>query len=158
LPHVIEIAYGIDRPLFCVMESCLKEDGDRIYFSFPPWVSPYQVAVFPLVRKDGLPKLAKEIFELLRKKGLFALYDETGSIGRLYYRQDEAGTPYCITIDYDSKKRKDVTIRDRDNQKQVRVKIKDLPEAMDLLFIGKGIGGLGKAVRKQTADKQKRNR
>ncbi len=154
IPHIVEVAYGIDRPLFCIMESCLREDRDRIYFTFPPKVSPYQVAVFPLVRKDVLPKLAREIFETLRREGFFALYDETGSIGRLYYRQDEAGTPYCITIDYDSKKKGDVTIRNRDNQKQIRVKIKKVPEVLWELFEGGKFETLGRLI-KQTVGKQK---
>jgi glycyl-tRNA synthetase len=154
IPHVIEIAYGIDRPLFCVMESCLREDRDRVYFAFPPKVSPYQVAVFPLVRKNGLPKLARGVFEALRKGGFLVLYDETGSIGRLYYRQDEAGTPYCITIDYDSKKRNDVTVRNRDNQKQIRVNIKKLPEVLRGLFEGEKFETLGRVI-KQTAGKQR---
>jgi len=154
IPHIIEVAYGIDRPLFCILESCLKVDGDRVYFVFPPKVSPYQVAVFPLVRKDGLPKLAKGVFETLRRNGFFVLYDETGSIGRLYYRQDEAGTPYCITIDYESKKNGDLTIRNRDNQKQIRVKIDNLPGVLEGLFEGASFEKSGKPI-KQTAGKQK---
>jgi glycyl-tRNA synthetase len=157
IPHVIEVAYGIDRPIYCVMESCLKEDGDRIYFAFPPKVSPYQVAVFPLVRKDGLPKLAKDVFGMLKACGFLVLYDETGSIGKMYYRQDEAGTPYCVTVDYDSKKKKDITLRNRDNQKQIRVKIKDLPGALGKLFDGGEFDKMGKPVKtiKQTVSKRK---
>lgn len=157
IPHVIEVAYGIDRPLFCVMESCLREDGDRVYFAFPPKVSPYQVAVFPLVRKDGLPGLAKGVFEKLRKNGFLVLYDETGSIGRLYYRQDEAGTPYCITVDYESRKNKDATVRNRDNQKQIRVKVKDLPVVLGRLFEDANFEKSGKPIR-QTSGKQKKRR
>ena len=154
IPHVIEVAYGIDRPLFSVMESSLREDKDRVYFAFPPKVSPYQVAVFPLVKKDGLPKLAKDVFEMLRACGFLVLYDHAGSIGRLYYRQDEAGTPYCVTIDYDSKKKKDLTLRNRDNQKQIRVKIKDLPGILSDLFEGAEFEKCGKLIR-QTVGKRK---
>jgi glycyl-tRNA synthetase len=135
IPHVVEVAYGIDRPLYSILESCMKRDGDRTYLTFPPSVSPYQVAVFPLVKKDGLPKKAMEIYDLLREAGFYVLYDQ-GFIGRLYYRQDEAGTPYCITYDYDSKKDKSVTIRDRDNQRQIRVKIKDIVPTMDRIIRG----------------------
>jgi glycyl-tRNA synthetase len=135
IPHVVEVAYGIDRPLYSILESSLKKDGDRVYFSFPPTVSPYQVAVFPLVKKDGLPKHAKEIYEMLRGAGFYVLYDQ-GFIGRLYYRQDEAGTPFCITYDYDSKKDKSVTIRNRDDQRQIRVKIKDLVQTMEKIMRG----------------------
>ncbi len=125
IPHVVEVAYGIDRPVYSILESCMKKDGDRVYFSFPPAVSPYQVAVFPLVRKDGLPEEARGIYDLLIDAGFYVLYDE-GFIGKLYYRQDEAGTSFCLTYDYDSKKDKSVTIRNRNDQKQRRVKIKDL--------------------------------
>ncbi|UCD03006.1 MAG: glycine--tRNA ligase [Candidatus Aenigmatarchaeota archaeon] len=135
IPHVIEVAYGIDRPLYSVMESNVKVDGDRVFFSFPPSVSPYQVAVFPLVRKDGLPKLARDVYDTLNGAGFYALYDE-GFIGRLYYRQDEAGTPFGVTVDYDTKKDKAVTLRNRDNQKQVRVKIKDLVEVLRKVMSG----------------------
>ena len=133
IPHVIEVAYGIDRPLYCVMESCIKKDNDRIYFEFPPNIAPYQVAVFPLVSKDKLPEKALEVYKLLFNSGFLVLYDE-GFIGKVYYRQDEAGTPFCVTIDYDTLKNGDVTIRNRDNQKQVRVLIKDLPEVLGKLF------------------------
>ncbi len=135
VPHVIEVAYGVDRPLYCALESSLKLDGDRVYFAFPPTVSPYQVAVFPLVRKDGLPKLAMKVYDELNDAGFYALYDE-GFIGKLYYRQDEAGTPFCVTIDYDTKKDKAVTLRNRDNQKQVRVKIKDLAVVLGKVMNG----------------------
>jgi glycyl-tRNA synthetase len=135
IPHVVEVAYGIDRPLYSILESCLKKDGDRVYFSFPPAVSPYQVAVFPLVKKDGLPKRAREIYDMLIEAGFYALYDE-GFIGKLYYRQDEAGTPFCITYDYDSDKDRSATIRNRDDQKQIRVKIKDLVPAMEKIMSG----------------------
>jgi glycyl-tRNA synthetase len=136
VPHVVEIAYGIDRPVYSVIESCLKKDGDRTYLSFPPAVSPYQVAVFPLVKKDGLPGKAKEIQKMLLDAGFYALYDQ-GFIGRLYYRQDEAGTPFCITYDYDSKQDKSVTIRKRDDQKQIRVKIKDVVDVMGDIIGGR---------------------
>lgn len=125
VPHVIEVAYGIDRPLLCILESCLEQDGDRIYFSFPAQIAPYQVAVFPLVNKDGLPEKAMEIFYSLRSE-FSCLYDYSGSIGKLYYRQDEAGTFLCITVDYDTLKDDTVTIRDRDTKKQIRIKITEL--------------------------------
>jgi glycyl-tRNA synthetase len=133
VPHIIEVSCGIDRPLYSILESCLKLDGDRVYFSFPPTVSPYQVAVFPLVKKDGLPGRAKQIHELLRDAGFYVLYDE-GFIGRLYYRQDEAGTPFCITYDYDSRRDKSVTIRNRDDQRQIRVKVKDLVQVLEKIM------------------------
>lgn len=132
VPHVIEVSYGIDRPLLCVLESCLKKDKGRIYFAFPPYIAPYQVAVFPLVSKDGLPKKAREVYDILRKEFL-AIYDE-GFIGKLYYRQDEAGTPFCITADHQTLDDNTVTVRHRDTQKQIRVDIENLVETMRKLM------------------------
>ncbi|MFH0832552.1 MAG: glycine--tRNA ligase [Candidatus Aenigmatarchaeota archaeon] len=131
IPHVVEVSYGIDRPLLCIMESCVKKDNDRVYFSFPPYVSPYQIAVFPLVSKDGLPEKAKEVYNILEKE-FFVLYDK-GFIGKLYYRQDEAGTPFCITIDYETLKDNTVTIRHRDTQRQIRVSVNGIVGLMQKL-------------------------
>lgn len=148
VPHVIEVAYGIDRPVLCAIESCLKESGDRTYFTFPPKVAPYQVAVFPLVRKDGLPEKAKSVYQSLIDEGFFALYDEAGSIGRLYYRQDEAGTPAAITIDYDTLKDDSVTLRDRDTQKQIRIKMIELVPVLKRFLTGENIENLGNVIKK----------
>lgn len=146
IPHIIEIAFGIDRPIYCAMESCQRDVDGRTFFTFPPKIAPYEVAVFPLVKKDKLPEKAKEIYTLLKNAGFFVLYDE-GFIGKVYYRQDEAGTPICVTIDYDTFKQKDVTLRDRDTQKQVRVKITDLVGVLNKFFSGEKIDTLGKAVK-----------
>jgi len=89
--------------------------------------------VFPIVKKPEYEKLAEEIISDLRKEHNVS-YDISGSIGRRYSRNDEIGTPYCITIDEDSPKKKDVTIRDRDTTKQIRVKIKDLKETLRSLI------------------------
>ena len=146
IPHIIEIAYGIDRPVLCIMESCIRQEKERTFFSFPAAVSPYQVAVFPLVKKDGLPEKAKIVFELVRKN-FSALYDQSGSIGRMYYRQDEVGTRSEVTCDYQTMKDKTVTIRDRDTQKQVRVKLDDLVEKLNQFFSGTPLEKLGVAVK-----------
>jgi len=135
IPHVTEVAYGIDRPVYCVMESCLKKDGDRTYFSFPPAIAPYQIAVFPLVRKDGLPEKAREVYQSLREAGFYVLYDE-GFIGKLYYRQDEAGTPFCVTVDYETLKDGEVTVRRRDDQQQIKIGASKLPETLGRLMKG----------------------
>ena len=147
VPHVIEVAYGIDRPVLCVIESCLKESRGRTYFTFPPSVAPYQVAVFPLVRKDGLPERARSVFRSLIDEGFFALYDEAGSIGRLYYRQDEAGTAAAITIDYQTMKDDSITLRDRDSQKQIRVKMTELVPVLKRFLKGEKIESLGKLIK-----------
>jgi len=127
IPHVIEPSFGMERTLYGVLLYCFVEDKKRgwDWFRFPPKIAPYIVGVFPLVNKDGLDDKAKEIYEML--KGWFSsFYDDSGSIGRRYARADEIGTPFAITIDYDTMKDDTVTVRDRDTTKQERIKIKDL--------------------------------
>lgn len=136
IPHVIEVAYGIDRPVFCSIEACFKRENERTFFSFPAEVAPYNVAVFPLIKKDErLPAAARKIVKTLMDNGFFALYDE-GFIGKLYYRQDEAGTPYCVTVDFDTLNDHSVTLRDRDNQEQRRVLVAELPQLLRGLMCG----------------------
>jgi glycyl-tRNA synthetase len=91
---------------------------------FHPKLAPIKAAVFPLVKKDGMPEVAQEIYGALKQK-FSAFYDEKGAVGRRYRRQDEAGTPYCITVDGQTLIDKTVTIRDRDSLQQWRVKIDD---------------------------------
>lgn len=149
IPNTIEVAYGIDRPLLCILESSLQSDGDRTYLKFPAEIAPYQAVVLPLVKKDGIPEKAREIYRLLRDAGFYVLYDEE-YIGKAYYRQDEIGTVFAITFDYDSLKDKAVTIRFRDNQKQVRVKIAELPKILgDLLGDKIPFEKAGKLIRKK---------
>ena len=100
------------------------------WFDFPPSVAPFGCAVLPLMKKDGLKEKAEEIVSQLRDAGLSCYYDESGSIGRRYARQDEIGTPYCITIDYDTLKDGTVTIRFRNDGKQVRLKVAELPSIL----------------------------
>ncbi|MBN2014294.1 MAG: glycine--tRNA ligase [Candidatus Altiarchaeota archaeon] len=130
IPHVVEVAYGIDRPFYCVIESCYREEGDRVFFSFPEDIAPYKAGVFPLVGKDGLPEKAQQVFDLLKKEGLYVFYDEGGSIGKRYARADEVGVPICVTIDYETLEDDTVTLRDRDTKKQDRVKIDGLCKAI----------------------------
>lgn len=127
LPHVLELSFGVDRNvwmLFDVFYSSGKEGG---MFKFPPKVAPIQIAIFPLVKRDDFEKIGEEIVQEL-KKDFKVFYDKSGSIGRRYARNDEIGTPFCITIDEESLKKKDVTVRDRDTTRQVRIKIADLKE------------------------------
>ncbi|MBI5223895.1 glycine--tRNA ligase [Candidatus Micrarchaeota archaeon] len=140
IPHVFEIAMGVDRLFFCMLEHCFRdkdvkdENGnwklgtakDWEWFDFPPAIAPYQVAVFPLMKKDGLAEKGEEIAKNLREEGLDILYSESGSIGRRYAKADEIGTPYALTIDYDTLKDGTVTIRYRNDGKQERIKISDL--------------------------------
>ncbi|MBD3389190.1 MAG: glycine--tRNA ligase [Candidatus Altiarchaeales archaeon] len=128
IPHVMEVAYGIDRPFYCVLESCFREDDDRTYFSFPKKIAPYTVGVYSLVKKDGVPEKTEEVFGKVREAGFFTFIDHSGSIGKRYARADEIGVPYCITVDYETLEDDSVTVRDRDSKKQDRVLIGELIE------------------------------
>ena len=140
VPHVIEPSYGIDRMCYAVLEQAYDEDtadGEkRVVLRLSPQVAPVQVAVFPLMTRDGLDTLAKEITTILQTQGILAEYDDSGAIGRRYRRQDEIGTPFAITVDYESKETHTVTIRDRDSMKQVRVAIDKIPEMLGALIKG----------------------
>ncbi len=127
-PHIIEIAFGIDRPLFALCDIFYQKrekDEKRTILAFPPRMAPIQTAVFPLVNKDGLNEKAREVHQKLEQQFL-SFFDDAGSIGKRYSRMDAVGTPYCITIDYDSLKQNDATVRERDSMKQTRVPIKEL--------------------------------
>lgn len=122
IPHVIEISLGIDRDIWALMDIFFKKEEKRTLFSFPRALAPVDIAIFPLVNRDGMTEKSKEVYNLLKKE-FSCFYDETDSIGRRYRRQDEIGTPLCITIDGQTLKDDTVTLRDRDSMKQKRVKI-----------------------------------
>lgn len=129
IPHVIEPTFGLDRTILAVLVSAYKEeevDGEmRTVLSLPAHLAPYQVAVLPLMKKEELTDEAKKITEELSNY-MAVEYDETQSIGKRYRRQDEIGTPFCVTIDYDTLEDNAVTVRDRDTMKQERVAITEL--------------------------------
>lgn len=129
IPHVIEPTFGLDRTILAVLVSAYKEeevDGEvRTVLALPAHLAPYQVAVLPLMKKEELTDEAKKITEEL-SRFVSVEYDETQSIGKRYRRQDEIGTPFCVTIDYDSLEDNAVTVRDRDTMKQERVAVTDL--------------------------------
>jgi glycyl-tRNA synthetase len=135
LPEVIEPSFGVDRSVLTFMLDAYDEDeieGEkRVVMRFHPLLAPIKVTVLPLVKnKEIITAKAQEVFDML-KKHYAAEYDEAGSIGKRYRRQDEIGTPYCVTIDFDTIEKDDsVTIRDRDTTKQERVKIADLLEIL----------------------------
>jgi len=131
VPHVIEIAFGVDRPFFALLDLNYDErkDEKRILLRLSPWIAPIQAGIYPLVKKDGLAEKAIEIKKMLEKNYL-CTYDESGSIGRRYSRQDAVGTPFGITVDYDTMKDNTVTLRERDSMKQTRVKISELEKTM----------------------------
>jgi len=127
LPHVIEPTFGLDRSVLVTLLNAYYEDEKRVVLKLPVKLAPYKAAVFPLLaNKPELVSLARKIYDDLRKNVMVA-WDSRGNIGKRYYSQDEIGTPYCITVDFDSLEKKDVTLRDRDNMKQERVKIDELP-------------------------------
>ncbi|MEX0980200.1 MAG: glycine--tRNA ligase [Gemmatimonadota bacterium] len=125
LPYVVETAVGVDRTLLIVMADAYAEEEvegeERVVLRLDAGLAPIKAAVFPLMKKDGLPEIATKIVEELRKASIPSFYDEAGSIGRRYRRQDEAGTPWCITVDGQSAEDGSVTVRDRDSLDQVRV-------------------------------------
>jgi glycyl-tRNA synthetase len=140
VPHVIEPSYGIDRMCYAVLEQAYDEDiadGEtRVVMRLSPQIAPVQVAVFPLMTRDDLDTIAGEITRTFHKSGILAEYDDSGAIGRRYRRQDEIGTPFAITVDYDTKEDQTVTLRDRDTMKQIRIPITKLPETVGALVEG----------------------
>jgi glycyl-tRNA synthetase len=132
IPHCIEPTFGVDRLLLAVLGDAYIEDeidGEkRIYLKLSPKISPIKVAVFPLLKnKPNLVEKAKEVYQMLKKEIGEVAFDDNGNIGKRYRRQDEIGTPYCVTIDFDTiEKDSTVTLRDRDTGEQKRVKIEDL--------------------------------
>jgi glycyl-tRNA synthetase len=133
-PHVIEPSAGADRGALAFLCEAYHEDTapddkgemqSRVVMKFHPRIAPIKAAVFPLVKKDGMPEIAQDIYRALKKR-MVAYYDEKGAVGRRYRRQDEAGTPFCITVDGQTLQDKTVTIRERDTLKQWRVKVDDV--------------------------------
>ncbi|MDK2890497.1 MAG: glycyl-tRNA synthetase [Methanoculleus sp.] len=140
MPHVIEPSYGIDRMIYVALEHSYAEEeveGEiRKVLRLPPAVAPVQVAVFPLMNRDGLDAVAQTITERLTACRILAQYDDSGAIGRRYRRQDEVGTPFAVTVDYDTLEDNTATIRDRDSMQQVRVPVERLPETLSALLSG----------------------
>jgi glycyl-tRNA synthetase len=132
IPHCIEPSFGLDRTVLAVLADAYTEDemgGEkRVYLKLAPSVAPYKVAVFPLLKnKPELVKKAQEMFKMIKKDIPASTFDDNGNIGKRYRRQDEIGTPFCVTIDFDTiEKNAGVTVRDRDTGKQERVEEKDL--------------------------------
>jgi glycyl-tRNA synthetase len=130
VPYVIETSVGLDRMFLAVFSSALQEetleDGStRTVLKIPSVIAPVKAAVFPLIKKDGLPEIAQEILKDLQWD-FNVMYDEKDAVGRRYRRQDAAGTPFCITVDHDTKEDNSVTIRYRDTMEQKRVPISEV--------------------------------
>jgi len=134
IPHVLELSFGVDRNVWALLDLGLMK-GERMSLRLPPRLAPVTVGVFPLVNKDGLPERAEALFATLRKR-FAAFYDDSASIGRRYARMDEVGTPFCVTIDHETAEGKGVTVRERDSQKQIRVREADLEITLSRLLAG----------------------
>lgn len=130
LPHVIEPTWGVDRTvLVALLEAYDDTQKDRVVLHLKPWLAPYKVAVFPLLaNKPELIKKARELYKLLTTNYPLTpvAWDDRGNIGKRYYSQDEIGTPYCVTVDFDTLEDNTVTVRDRDTMKQERMAIAEL--------------------------------
>jgi glycyl-tRNA synthetase len=131
IPQILEVAYGIDRIIYTLLETCFSVKDKRINLQLKNYLAPNLVAVFPLVsNKEEITDLAKKVHKSLQDNLIDSFYDESGSIGKRYRRQDELGTPYCITVDYDSLDDNAATIRDRDTMDQIRVELDEIPKVI----------------------------
>jgi glycyl-tRNA synthetase len=160
-PHVVEPSFGVDRLVYTILVHAYEEDEvegeSRTVLRLDPEVAPTFVGVFPLMDRDGMGERAREVAADLREAGFSVAYDDSGNIGRRYRRQDEVGTPYCVTVDYETVEGSEaqsaseeasgdepragdeqgtVTLRERDSTAQIRVAIDDLPDALASLRAG----------------------
>ncbi|TLZ80871.1 MAG: glycine--tRNA ligase, partial [Methanobacteriota archaeon] len=134
VPHVLELSFGVDRNVWALLDLTFHK-GERAVLRLPPRLAPIGVAVFPLVNKDGIPEHAERVYAQLQRR-FTAFFDDSGSIGRRYARMDEIGTPFSVTVDHETLVGKGVTVRERDSQKQIRVKEADLPDTLTRLLSG----------------------
>ena len=134
VPAVVETSAGVDRAFLTVLYDAYQEEevnGEkRNILKLSPKLAPTTVAVFPLMNKDGMPEIAQKVSENLRGHNICSFFDSGGSIGRRYRRQDEAGTPFGITIDHDTLEDNTVTLRDRDTMNQERISIEQIISAI----------------------------
>ena len=130
MPTVIEPSAGVDRTVLALLCDAYDEEPERVVLRLSPLMAPVKVGVFPLVKKEGLPDIARDIYDRLRRK-FVAVYDKGGSVGKRYRRMDEIGTPYCVTVDFQTKEDETVTIRDRDSMEQERIKVNELESLLD---------------------------
>ncbi len=137
IPHVFEPSLGIERPVYAILEHAYRDKGvdrDWVWFQLPNHIAPIEAAVFPLMRKDGHPEKAQQVYKLLKSHHFDIMYDASGSIGRRYARMDEIGTPFCLTCDYQTLEDDTVTIRDRETMNQIRTPIEMLPTTFTKLL------------------------
>jgi glycyl-tRNA synthetase len=126
IPQIVETSGGVDRTFLFLLIDAYQEESDRIVLKLNPRIAPFKAAVFPLLKnKPDLVSKAQGIYKDLRKD-LSVVWDDRGNIGKRYFSQDEIGTPYCITVDFDTLEKDSVTVRDRDTMQQERVKVSEL--------------------------------
>lgn len=138
IPWVLETSLGLGRVFLAVISEAydkekLEGDTERIVLRLKPFLAPIKIAIFPLVKKDGLPEIAQKVFKELSEK-YNCQYSETASIGKRYRKADEIGIPFCITIDYQTKEDDFITIRERDTMQQEKIKISDLKNYFSKIF------------------------
>jgi len=130
LPHVIELSLGVDRSIFALLDHFFMHEKERDVLRLPSNISPYLAAIFPLLSKPDLETRAMTLYETLKLEEYNTFYDDSGAIGRRYRRMDEIGTPYCITIDFQTLQDETATLRERDSMTQSRVKLAEIPEKL----------------------------
>jgi glycyl-tRNA synthetase len=139
IPYIIETSAGCDRTLLtCLVDAYAEEEvkgEQRVVLHLSPKIAPFKAAIFPLVKKDGMPEVAHKLYDELRRK-FKVFYDEGGAVGRRYRRMDEIGTPYCFTIDGQTLQDETVTIRDRDTMEQSRYKLADISALLEKKVYG----------------------
>jgi len=153
IPHVAEPSFGAERLLYIVLEYAYSEDGGKVIMKFPKRVAPIKVGVTPLVDREPLEGIAHRLFKEL-KRHYYAMYLEGDSIGKKYAQADELGIPFVVTVDYESPSKGDVTIRDRDTKKQIRVPIDGVVKVIDAGLKGVDIFSLGYPIIERVEDKE----
>ena len=136
VPHVIEPSFGLERAIMAVLTAAYWEDkeNERVVLKLPAHLAPVKVAVSPLLKnKPELVAKAKEVYDMLKKEFGNVMWDDNGNIGKRYRRQDEIGTPYCVTIDFQTLEDNTVTVRNRDTTEQIRLKVEDLENKSNVL-------------------------
>lgn len=136
IPHVIEPSHGLDRIIYTCLEHAYTQKGENTLLRLSPAVAPLKLGVFPLMNRDELDDMAINLDQELRYSGIETYYDDSGSIGRRYARMDEIGTPYCLTVDYQTIKDGTVTLRYRDTGEQVRINAADALTVVRTLLCG----------------------
>jgi len=137
VPHVVEPSFGLERIVYVVLEHNYVELDGRLVLRLPPDVAPITVAVLPIVDREPLTSMGRELVARLWREGIWAVYDDDGSIGARYAKYDELGTPLAVTIDEQSERDGTVTVRDRDTRRQVRIGGGDVARFAKLVLSGK---------------------